>query len=447
MNRWRLHVEGLGKIRTADVEIGPFTMFVGDNNSGKSYLMTLIWAIRKNVIADIFAYETRKEWLIQIVALDEYEKCLHLLERYERDAISSLSQEEIDSIVRLFNALLRIYKNEICEQLFHSEVVKLTALSVSLLSYQAKPRRRMTIRERMLWGERECYLGDDCEQDAFLKEVSGKLYVLAKFCNELFGTKDGQEESAVDVYFPTSRTGFILSYKMLVDYMISKPSFGIGNKQSDYTMPCIDFIRCINMIGGKQTFSRCEEVLSFMEKNIITGKLTLGQTYSTEFYYTPDDGMVESLPMKLCSGVVTEVALVILFLKHLGLASVTIEEPEMCLHPRLQWQYARAFVKMYHAGLPILMATHSDIFMAQINNMIKLNSHPDKEMLMEEYGYEDNDLIEAGDVKVYQFDVQKDGSTKITEIEADEDGFHIPSFQKTLNELLQQSMAFEMEED
>lgn len=447
MNRWILHVEGLGKIRTADVEVGPFTMFVGDNNSGKSYLMTLIWAIRKNVIADIFAYEERKEWLMQIVNLDEYKNCLHILERYERDVLTNLTQEEIESIVRLYNALLQFYKNEICEQLFHSEVVKLTDLSVSLLFYQAKPHRRMKIRERMLWYERECYLGDSSTQDDFLKEINVKLHVLAKICGELFGTQNGLEESAMDVYFPTSRTGFILSYKMLVDYMISKPSFGVGNKQSDFTMPCIDFIRCINMIGGKQTFNQCDEVLSFMEKNIITGKLALGQTYSTEFYYTPEDGMVESLPMKLCSGVVTEVALVILFLKHLGLASVTIEEPEMCLHPRLQWQYARAFVKIYQTGLPIMMATHSDIFMAHINNMIKLNSHPDKEKLMLEFGYQNDDLIEAEDVKVYQFDVQLDGSTKVTELKADQDGFQIPSFQRTLNELLQQSMEFEMEED
>ena len=45
MNEWRVHVEGLGKIKEADIDTKPFTLFVGDNNSGKSYLMTLIWGI------------------------------------------------------------------------------------------------------------------------------------------------------------------------------------------------------------------------------------------------------------------------------------------------------------------------------------------------------------------------------------------------------------------
>jgi hypothetical protein len=43
--RWRLHVEGLGKIREADVEIHPLMLFVGDNDSGKSYLATLLWGL------------------------------------------------------------------------------------------------------------------------------------------------------------------------------------------------------------------------------------------------------------------------------------------------------------------------------------------------------------------------------------------------------------------
>ena len=46
--RWKLHVEGLGKIREADVEIHPLMLFVGDNDSGKSYRVRLF--DRRNVI-------------------------------------------------------------------------------------------------------------------------------------------------------------------------------------------------------------------------------------------------------------------------------------------------------------------------------------------------------------------------------------------------------------
>lgn len=33
---WKLKVKGYGKIKSAEIEIAPLTLFVGDNNSGKS---------------------------------------------------------------------------------------------------------------------------------------------------------------------------------------------------------------------------------------------------------------------------------------------------------------------------------------------------------------------------------------------------------------------------
>ncbi|MDE6052375.1 MAG: ATP-binding protein, partial [Lachnospiraceae bacterium] len=45
MNTWTMHVEKFGKIESADIEVAPMTLFVGDNNSGKSYIMTLIYGL------------------------------------------------------------------------------------------------------------------------------------------------------------------------------------------------------------------------------------------------------------------------------------------------------------------------------------------------------------------------------------------------------------------
>ena len=45
MNRWTVHVKNFGKIEDASVEVAPLTLFVGDNNSGKSYMMTLIYGL------------------------------------------------------------------------------------------------------------------------------------------------------------------------------------------------------------------------------------------------------------------------------------------------------------------------------------------------------------------------------------------------------------------
>lgn len=46
MKYCKMTVEQFGKIRKAEIELAPLTLFVGDNNSGKSYLLSLSWAMR-----------------------------------------------------------------------------------------------------------------------------------------------------------------------------------------------------------------------------------------------------------------------------------------------------------------------------------------------------------------------------------------------------------------
>ncbi|SET36965.1 AAA family ATPase [[Clostridium] polysaccharolyticum] len=452
MNRWKLHVENLGKMEKADVEVSPFTMFVGDNNSGKSYLMTLIWGIRTNVVSDSWIFERNIEALEKISNMSSFKKSIPILKQFMDDSVKSdyieLSSEQVEILMELFNDLLGLYKNDVCKYLFFSERVHVKSVSVEMTFLDGRKYRKWPSKKNLLNFVDTMIWKKNMETDKKWRNISVYLYLLKFICDNLFGGKEVYDQNSVHAFFPTSRTGIVLNYKMLVDYILRQ---SIQNQHHEsgyenYTLPIVDFFQSINWIDDSWINEDYYDIISFVEKNIITGKVSLAKQYSKEFRYSSSDGNTEELPIKLCSGVVTEVVLMVMFLKHLGLSSITIEEPEMSLHPRLQWQYARAFIKMHHAGLPILMATHSDIFMAQVNNMIKLGNNPQKDSLMQKYHYEENDLIDVEDVRVYQFDVQENGYTKVTLVEADEDGFRIPSFQKALSELLGQGMEFETEE-
>ncbi len=39
----KLIIEDFGKIKKAEIDISPLTLFVGDNNSGKSYLLLSVY--------------------------------------------------------------------------------------------------------------------------------------------------------------------------------------------------------------------------------------------------------------------------------------------------------------------------------------------------------------------------------------------------------------------
>lgn len=78
MASWKLCVEDYGKIKSAEMECAPFTLIVGDNNCGKSYLMSLLWGIKN--IGAIHLFEKRdaeineeerllKDWISQQINL------------------------------------------------------------------------------------------------------------------------------------------------------------------------------------------------------------------------------------------------------------------------------------------------------------------------------------------------------------------------------------------
>ena len=68
--RWTLKLENFAKIGNAEIELSPFICFLGDNNSGKSYLMSLLWGLL-TLGKDIFpkkkteakSYLVCEEWL------------------------------------------------------------------------------------------------------------------------------------------------------------------------------------------------------------------------------------------------------------------------------------------------------------------------------------------------------------------------------------------------
>lgn len=61
MASWKLLVKDYGKIKSAEIEMAPLTLFVGDNNSGKSFLLSLLWGIENLGIQAILGNFNDKE--------------------------------------------------------------------------------------------------------------------------------------------------------------------------------------------------------------------------------------------------------------------------------------------------------------------------------------------------------------------------------------------------
>ena len=79
-----------------------------------------------------------------------------------------------------------------------------------------------------------------------------------------------------------------------------------------------------------------------------------------------------------------------------------VDEPELSLHPENQRRIARLFARLANIGVKVFITTHSDYIVKELNTLIMLNhDKPHLKRVAEENGYQDSELINADQVKVY----------------------------------------------
>jgi len=92
-----------------------------------------------------------------------------------------------------------------------------------------------------------------------------------------------------------------------------------------------------------------------------------------------------------------------------------IDEPELNLHPKNQCLMARLLVRLVNAGVKVLITTHSDYFVRELNTMIMLAQRTELARAVQtREGYDDTELLDPGRVRLYvtrTLDVETDGDT------------------------------------
>ena len=107
---------------------------------------------------------------------------------------------------------------------------------------------------------------------------------------------------------------------------------------------------------------------------------------------------------------------------------------------------ARLIINISNAGIPVWITTHSEAILQQINNMLKLSANKDRKRLMQEYGYQEEDLLDADDIEMYQFGIGGSGRTVLEKLNRTPYGFEVPTFNSVLAETIQEVRAFQEEE-
>jgi len=436
-NYWTLHVKDFAKIREAKIEAAPLTLFVGDNNSGKSYLLSLLWGLTGGIT---FPY---------LGAMPQYQKSQRVLDSWL--ALDSpkeiiVGDMEYRILIDDYNMLLNSYKESLMDSIFNSKEVPIGWINVDS-SYKNDCQVSFRHTKQHL----SCNMERDMQMSSMSLLENNVVSMLPAFSRMFLGRDN--------VFIPAPRTGFLLTFKTLAQKSI-RSTFSSEPKSGDsLTGPQVSYLERLTSLKRKNDIKGREEetgnpmkvstprkILDFVEQHIISGKIDITDTPLPEIQYKADS-LNQTLPLYLSSGVVAEVAGFLSLLKFGQFGQICIyEEPEMCLHPDLQWKMARVLVKLVNAGFTVWASTHSDIIIQHVNNMIKLSNHPDGEQLRKDHDYDEDDVISREKVRMYQFDVNPaDYKTDVKPLEDGVNGFRIPTFGKVFRKLRDESWDFQIE--
>ena len=164
----------------------------------------------------------------------------------------------------------------------------------------------------------------------------------------------------------------------------------------------VEFTRQLQDVAKSKSFIAKEhpEVLTDFA-DIIGGDYAV--TQDDQLYYKPK-GTKLRLPMSQSSSSVRSLLAIGFYLRCVVEKGdlLIIDEPELNLHPKNQRRIARLFARLVNLGVKVFITTHSDYIVKELNTLIMLNhDKPHLKKIAEENGYQDSELINVDQVKVY----------------------------------------------
>lgn len=441
----KINFENLGNIQKGEVEINNFTIFSGDNNTGKTYAAYAIYSLfdkdfiyflkeLKSIVDDLF-----KEGFYKIDLKDFYNS-------NHKEMKDDIEKAFTKNLPLIFNANENDFKKskikfEIVEDNSQDkwmEKEERSYLSIGKYKkavFEAIKEKDSSILKLVL-------LDNTIPKEIIYENLKSIL------CRFMFETLFSNT-----FLLPAERTGLNLFYKELskkrtaILHHLSKSEIDTGELIKDlivsrYPQPIADYIDFLNSIHDfKKITSNFKDLAQNIQKEIIKGKYLVDKD---DLYFLPykntsnKDNFNQKISLHLASSTVKTFFSLVFYLEHLAQKGETliIDEPELNLHPSNQRKIARILAMIANRGITVIVSTHSDYFIREVNNLIMLKENfNSKNILMKKYGYTDDMLISAENVNAYLFEKN---TIKPMEIDSKE-GMIAATFDDVINDINESS--------
>ena len=433
----RIRVEDFGPVSSGTVDLRPLTIFIGPNNSGKSYMSMLVHSIlsaENAVFPPPGASDGR--WMPPALIDDLAGEALACAKMY-RDR---RTLEGLYPLARRVGARLRdLFDDALAGQL----AANFGADPPGLVRH-GHGSARVSVDGRF-----SASLSDDIRvaHDA-RGDPAGPGGLPGGMRGAMSGAVDGPGARATagrilrvlaagsrisgappaSFYLPAARSGLLQGLGVMSADRRAPPPAGTA---SDFAAQMAGLPR-----------GRFYDLAAMMESEMLGGSIDIGAGGpSPGILYRTAAGAV---PLHMASSTVSEVAPILICLKRAAVPGslLVIEEPEAHLHLANQEAMARYIVRMVRAGLRVLVATHSSAIVDEISTYMSASRASREERA--EAGFDHGDWVAPGEVAPYAFEGSFESGYRIRGIRKDpETGIPHEDYVEVLESMFNRSARLE----
>ena len=455
-----LDVTDFGPIARACVELRPLTVFVGPSNSGKSWLATQAYALHRYFGVEHWGFDFWFRMGLEAPTLPEGASTD--LVRFAEQLTSSRGAgptSEGLALTRPIETAIRMYLGKQAGPL-GDEVERCFGLAGDRLirngAEQARILLRLAVEGVSTPAEHELALGD--RGWTFQPTIPDGIRIRGDRYRQSFEPLIPGRESephldrtwrAVQAlsllvlpdhrpahYLPADRTGLMNAHSAIVGTLIRRATMAGGTGAE--TVPPLSGVRgdfleqLVEMASDRRRRlqnggERLEELGKRIEDKILRGAVRLGGLPGVahpQFTYRPS-GWESDLPLRNTSSMVSELAPVVLYLRHVVAPGdlLIIDEPESHLHPAIQVAFTRQIAELVRTGVRVIVTTHSEWVLEELGNVVGRGRLADG-------GAANQDVVSlgAGDVGVWLFEpTAEGGGSTVKKIALDEESGLYPS--------------------
>ena len=426
-----LEVANFGPIVEAKIELRPLTVFVGPSNTGKSYLAILIYALHRffGVSTLSIGYGHRMmrrflqpSFLRSLEDLNISDADIASLWNWMRDLASESTnrkrQQDLmipvpDDIAALIRPVFK-HMHEFADN-FDTEIRRCFGVDETrqLIRHPGKNGATVTLRNHVQDDEEPFAYhfstrGADPELTASIPDTTplqierGREILLRPFSRFEREYQDGRDFEGIILelwdaifpyiigevyrpayYLPADRTGVMHAHRVVVRSLIEgATSAGLRPTAS---MPALsgvmaDFLQQLIEFDDtpRRRHNRNRDLARDLEEKILNGAVSVKKSdigYPRFFYIPQGWKEAKELPLMNASSMVSELAPLVLYLRHVVAPGdlLIIEEPESHLHPAMQAAFARQLAQVVKAGIRVIVTTHSEWVLDQFANLVRLS--------------------------------------------------------------------------